>query len=72
MQLHANTKISYYAKVIKLVGARVFDAIPVLSSAECERVRQTVHALRSRWIVRGSADLSCAVNYASGHIATWK
>ena len=34
----------------------MFDAIPVLSSAECERVRQTVHALRSSWIVRGSAD----------------
>jgi len=34
----------------------VFDAIPVLSSAECERVRQTVHGLRSRWIARGSAD----------------
>jgi len=34
----------------------LFDAIPVLSSAECERVRQTVHGLRSRWIARGSAD----------------
>ena len=34
----------------------MFDAIPVLSSAECERVRQTVHALRSSWIARGSAD----------------
>jgi hypothetical protein len=44
MQLHANTKISHYARVIKLEGARVFDAIPVLSSAECERVLQTVHA----------------------------
>jgi hypothetical protein len=34
----------------------VFDAIPVLSSAECDLVRQTVHALRSSWIARGSAD----------------
>jgi hypothetical protein len=30
----------------------VFDAIPVLSSMECERVRQTVHALRTSWTVR--------------------
>jgi len=34
----------------------VFDAIPVLNSAECDLVRQTVHALRSSWIARGSAD----------------
>ena len=34
----------------------MFEAIPVLSSTECERVRQTVHALRSSWIARGSAD----------------
>jgi hypothetical protein len=34
----------------------VLDAIPVLSSAECELVRQAVHALRSSWITRGSAD----------------
>ena len=34
----------------------MFEAIPVLSSVECERVRQTIHALRSSWIARGSAD----------------
>jgi hypothetical protein len=34
----------------------MFEAIPVLSSVECDRVRQTVHALRSSWIVRGSVD----------------
>jgi hypothetical protein len=34
----------------------VFESIPVLSSAECERARQTVHALRSSWIARGSAE----------------
>jgi hypothetical protein len=34
----------------------VFDAIPVLSSAECERVRQAIHALRTSWIVRGNAN----------------
>jgi hypothetical protein len=38
--------------LINLEGARVFDAIPVLSSMECERVRQTVHALRTSWTVR--------------------
>jgi len=34
----------------------MLDAIPVLSSVECELVRQAVHALRSSWIARGSAD----------------
>ncbi len=34
----------------------MLDAIPVLSSEECELARQAVHALRSSWITRGSAD----------------
>ena len=34
----------------------MLDAIPVLSSEECELARQAVHALRSSWIARGSAD----------------
>jgi hypothetical protein len=34
----------------------VFDTIPVLSSGECARVRQTLHGLRSSWIQRGSAE----------------
>jgi hypothetical protein len=34
----------------------VFDSIPVLSPQECERVRQTVHALRASWITRGSPE----------------
>ena len=34
----------------------MLDAIPVLSSVECELARQAVHALRSSWITRGSAD----------------
>jgi len=37
-------------------GAGVLDAIPVLSSEECELARQHVHALRPSWITRGSAD----------------
>ena len=34
----------------------MLDAIPVLSSEECELARLAVHALRSSWITRGSAD----------------
>jgi len=34
----------------------VVDTIPVLSVEECEQVRQTVRALRSHWIMRGSVD----------------
>ncbi len=34
----------------------MLDAIPVLSSQECELARLAVHALRSSWITRGSAD----------------
>ena len=34
----------------------MLDAIPVLNSEECELARQAVHALRSSWITRGSAD----------------
>jgi hypothetical protein len=34
----------------------VFESIPVLSATECEHVRQTVHALRSAWINRGSVE----------------
>jgi hypothetical protein len=56
MQLHAHIRMSYYFIIGNFEGAWVFDAIPVLSSAECERVRQAIHALRSSWIVRGSAD----------------
>jgi hypothetical protein len=50
---HRNGVLFYHRHFL---GAWMFEAIPVLSSAECERVRQAVHALRSNWIVRGSAD----------------
>jgi hypothetical protein len=56
MRLQAHTEMLYYFKIAIPEGAWVFDAIPVLSSVECELVRQTVHALRSSWIARGSAD----------------
>src|SRR3954465_5907561 len=56
MQLHAHPRRSYYFIIGSFEGAWVFEAIPVLSSVECELVRQTVHALRSSWIARGSAD----------------
>ena len=46
----------------------MFDAIPVLSSAECERVRQAIHALRSNWIVRGSANHSFYTVGAASYI----
>lgn len=31
-------------------------SIPILSAEECARARNTVHALRSRWITRGSPE----------------
>src|SRR4249920_1130587 len=56
MRLQAPTKMSYNSRIDIPEGACVLDAIPVLNSEECELARQAVHALRSSWITRGSAD----------------
>src|SRR5262245_44368949 len=54
--MSVKTPSTLRATVRRAEGSPVFDSIPVLSAAECEHVRQTVHGLRSLWINRGSAE----------------
>lgn len=51
----------------------MFDAIPILSPDDCERVRRTVHALRQSWIMRGNPKYPFYTVGAASYIdAVWQ